>query len=129
MSRSTRRRAARRSVDRHGQSVNLTNYEEDDSERVQTWSADSDSPHSITARVDLRNQPRQTGSIRESGDAEVDARIYIADDADGVGSIRDGGGKGASTIDVDQDGTEDYRVLVAFDEDNGLKRLDCERID
>lgn len=121
--------AHRRSLDTHGQTVDLTNYESDTSERVETWTATTSSPHSITARVDLRETPRVVDTVRESGDADIDARIYVADDASGVSSIRDGGGKGASTVDVDQDGSVDFRVIVSHDEDNGLLRLDAERID
>lgn len=111
------------------ETVDLTNYETDDTDRTQTWTATSDSPHSIAARIDLRNTPRVVDTVRESGDAEIDARLYVPDDADGVSSIRDGGGKGASTVDADRDGTNDWRVVVSHDEGGGLVRLDVERMD
>lgn len=110
--------------------VDLTNYEEDDSERVQGWTATAPSPHEgVPARVDLRSQPRKSGTVRESGDAEIDARIHVPDDGPGVSSIRDGGGKGASTIDETGNGEVDWRVVVKHDEQNGLVRLDVERVD
>lgn len=111
------------------QTVALTNYETNSTERVETWEATSGSPHNVSARVDLRSTPRVIETVRESGDAEVDGRVYLPDDASGVSSIRDGGGKGASTVDEDEDGTDDWRVIVLHDEQNGLVRLDCERID
>lgn len=121
---------ARRALDDAGQTVDLTNYTADDTtERVQTWNETSSSPHSITARVDVRTQPRTSRGVREEGDVDVDASVYIADDASGVSSIRDGGGQGASVIDVEQDGTDDFRVLVKNDQDNGVVELQCERID
>lgn len=121
--------ATRRNSAQLTSTVDLTNYSSDTSERIETWTATADSPHSITARVDVRNTPRRADTVRESGDAEVDARIYVPDDASGVDSIRDGGGKGASTIDADQDGTDDWRVVLKHDEGGGLIRLDAERID
>jgi len=121
--------ASRRNSAQLTDTVDLTNQTEDTSERQPIWTASSSSPHSIPARVDLRNTPRRMDTARESGDADVDARIYVPDDASGVGSIRDGGGKGASTVDTDQDGTDEFRVLVSFDEQGGLVRLDAERID
>lgn len=108
------------------ETVDLTNYSADTSERVETWSATADSPYSIPARIDLQNTPRVVETVRESGDADVDARVYVPDDADGTGSLRDGGGKGASTVAY---GGVDYRVLTSFDEGGGLLRLDCERVD
>jgi len=121
--------ASRRNSRQLDQTVDLTNKTEDSSDRTAVWNADADSPHSIPARVDLRNTPRRSGTVRESGDAEIDARIHVPDDASGVSSIRDGGGKGASTIDEDRDGTDDWRVLVKHDEGSGLVRLDVQRID
>lgn len=122
------KRANRRVLTREGTTVDLYNYTESSANRAEVWSQTGSSPHTISARVDLRNTPRPSRDVRETGDVEVDARIHIADDASGVSNIRDGGGQGASTIDVDRDGTEDYRVLKNFDPDNGLLRLDCELI-
>lgn len=121
---------ARRALDHAGQTINLTNYTADNTtERVQTWNETTNSPHSITARVNVRTQPRVSRDMREEGDVDIDATVFIPDDASGVSGIRDGGGQGASVIDVDQDGTDDYRVLVNNDQDNGVIRLACERID
>jgi hypothetical protein len=122
------------SVDTHGETVDLYNYTENTTERVPTWEATGSSPHSIAARVDIRTtSARRAADAGEAGDAAIDVRVYLKDDASGVSSIRDGGGHGASVIDPDQDGVgddgADYRVLVNHDEGNGLKRLDCERID
>lgn len=122
-----------RSLDTHGQTVRLYNYESDDSERVQTWNETDASPHTIQARITPRDSPRTARDVRETGDVDIDASILIKDDADGADSIRDGGGEGASVIDPDEDGVNsdgtDWRVLVKHDQDNGHVRLDVERMD
>lgn len=115
--------AARRNSAQLTRTLNVTNYIEDTSERVPVWNSTSSSPHSIQGRLDVRNTPQVVETPRESGDAEVDARAYVPDDASGVSSVRDGGGKGASTVD------DEWRVVIREDEDGGLVRLDLEHID
>lgn len=129
MSKTVRKRANRRGVDRHGKSVDLTNYTKSEDDYTQDWSETTDSPHTINARVQQRRGvPRPSRDVRETGDIEADFSLFIRDDADGIDNIRDGGGQGASTFDTDQDGTDDLRVLLKYDEDNGIVRLDAERI-
>lgn len=133
MSRAPTSNSHKQAVDRHGQAVDLYNYESDGSERVETWAQTGSSPHTIQARITPRNEPRTARDEREEGDVEIDFRVHVKADASGVASIRDGGGQGASVIDPDQDGVgsdgTDYRVLAKTDLGNGVVRLDCERMD
>jgi len=118
------KRAARRAIDRAGRDVTLRNYDLSESGGRQERSVTSSSPHTITARVERSGGASTDRDIRETGEPTADVTIYVADDDSGVGSIRDGGGRGASEIDVDN---ETYLVVQNDDQDNGLLALECER--
>lgn len=127
MVRASQKRARRRALDRHGQAVDLTNYEDTGEDNFgENWDPTADSPKTVTARVDRQTRPRPDRDFREVADIDTAAAIYVKDSVTG---IRDGGGEGATEVDVDQDGDPEYRVLEADDQDNGLVRLNCERVD
>lgn len=121
----THKRAARRALDRVGRDVTLRNYERSESGGRESWSATASSPHTITARVDRTQSPTTDRSLRETGEPEADVSVYIRDDASGASNIRDGGGEGASEIDVDG---VTYAVIQRDVQDNGLYALECERV-
>lgn len=118
------KRAARRGIDRAGRDVTLRNYDLSESGGRQTRSETSSSPHTITARVERGTQPTTDRSLRETGEPQADATFYIRDDASGASSLRDGGGRGASELDIDG---ETYVLVRQDDQDNGILVLECER--
>lgn len=125
MVRRTQKRSHRRALDRHGRDVTLRNYNsssEDDYGEV--WSETADSPHTVTARVDRSRAPTPDRDARQEGEVSADVEVYIKDDTTAASNLRDGGGKGATEIDVDG---ETYVVLRSNDQDNGLLELTCER--
>lgn len=130
MSTAAGKRAARKALDRAGRDVRLQNYDLSESSGRETRSATAGSPHTIAARTDMGQRTRPDRSIRESGEPEADATIYIRDDADGASSIRDGGGRGASEIDESTSGSfnADWLVIQSHDQDNGLIALEVERV-
>lgn len=122
MVRASQKRARRRALDRHGQSVDLKTFSktgEDDHGPEY-----DDSTTAVTARVD-RSARANPNRDAFGADVEADAEVFVKDTVTG---IRDGGGDGASEIDIDQDGDFELAVLVADDQDNGLIRLFCTRL-
>lgn len=124
------KRTARRALDRAGVDVRLQNYSLSESGGRQKRSATSSSPHTITGRVERTASASPDRGLRETGEPEADAVVYIRDDASGASSIRDGGGRGASEIDLDTSGSfsADYSIIRSDDQDNGLLALECERV-
>lgn len=121
----TRTWAAHRAIDRLGRDVTLQNYSktgEDD--YGEDWSADS--PQTIKARVAKASGFPLVETDRrmiEQGEVNTPTEVYIKDSVTG---IRDGGGEGASEIEVDG---ETLVVLQIDDNDRGVIRLICERED
>jgi len=116
-------RATRRSIDQHGESATLTNYEQTgEDDYGEHWAETSDSPKAILVLPGTRRQPSAERSAYEAGEAVVDA-IYLAKDT--VTGIRDGGGEGASGLAVDG---QEYLVVDAVDR-AGATRLYCVRED
>lgn len=117
------KRAYRRELDRHGQAVDLvlkTKTGED--EYGETY---DESTTTVTARLRAQTQPLVDRSHQDASDSTVDVTVYVKDTVSG---ITDGGGPNSTEIDVDQDGTPEFIVLYAHDQDNGLLRLGCERL-
>lgn len=117
------RSAARRALKRAGRSVTIRNYTQNGTERPD-WNQTSGSPYTVKARVDYRSTPRQV-SDEFGASPDIDVDVWIDETAaGGVSEIRDGGGQGASEIDVD----EITLVVILKDvQDNGLMRLSCVR--
>lgn len=116
-------RTHRQSIDRHGSSVTLTNYTEgtrDDYGR--DWTETTNSPYTITARVWVRQTPTVASDEYDQGKEDVDVNFAIKDDASGVGEIRDGGGKGASELEFEN---EIFYVLNIDRQKQGIIILEC----
>lgn len=125
MSRTGRKRAARRAIDRHGRDVTLRNYESSsETDYGEEWSETSGSPHTIKALVERRRELRTNRTAEQSGQIESEVAIYVKDDTTAATNLRDGGGRGATQIDVDG---ETYLVIRSDDQDNGLLLLHCRR--
>lgn len=58
-------------------------------------------------------------------EVEAEAEVYVPSSLTG---LTGGGHEGATEVDVDQDGTSEYLVLKVDDQDNGLYRLICGRM-
>lgn len=124
MPRAARKRAARQSVDRHGRDITLRNFESSESGGRETWTETTDSPHTVTARLDRSTRPRPDRDAAATGEPMADVTPYIRDDASGISNLRGGGGEGASEIEADG---ITYIVVQADNQDNGLYALECER--
>lgn len=119
----TEARTTRKLVDRHGTSATLTNYEstgEDDYGEM--WAETADSPKTIPVVPGTRQQPGPDRDSYDAGSVTVDQVWLVEDTVDG---IRDGGGEGASRLDV---GGQTY---VVFDVTTlaGAHHLYCTRGD
>lgn len=117
------RRAYRRELDRHGQDVDLVTYTKTGEDE---YGEDYDeTTKTVTARVTSRRQLTVDRSHQEAGTVNTDFDVYVKDSVTG---ITDGGGRGATEVDVDQDGEPEFVVLVLDDQGNGLYRLGSERL-
>lgn len=158
------KRAAKRALNRHGRDATIRNFERSEGGGRETWSEASNSPQTLTVRVDRSGSYSPDRDQRETGEPETDITVYVqttdqlvldsgeshtvpsgetqfytdtqvADDAtltvNGtlvvgfIDSIRDGGGEGATEIDIDG---QTYVVIRKDVQDNGLWALDCERV-
>lgn len=117
------KRAYRRELDRHGQPIDLilkTKSGED--EYGETY---DETTETVTGRIRARSQPTVDRTQQDASDAGVDVTVYVKDTVSG---ITDGGGTNSTEIDTDQDGTPEFITLYAHDQDNGLIRIECERL-
>lgn len=124
MTNSRTKRVARRAIDRVGRDVTLRNFTTSTSGGRESVSETNNSPHTITARIERATSASPDRGIRETGEPQADATVYIADDASGTSSLRDGGGEAASEIGADG---ETYIVIQSDGQDNGVLALECER--
>lgn len=124
MSKTIRKRAARRSIDRHGKEVTLVNKSDGGNEDYPGGYSDTtNSPHTIVARAysSSQGQPERTEQVSGEGDFK---RIFIAkDNASGVDNINDGAGPGASEI---TEAGNTWIVTFVDSQDNGVIRIECE---
>lgn len=118
MTNATLKRVARRALERAGRDVTLRNYsktgEDDYGENY------SSSTQTVTARV-VRSSVANPQRDAFGADTDADAEIYVSDQING---ITDGGGDGASEVDVDG---QTYVVVQLDDQDNGQYCLLCVR--
>lgn len=113
-------RATRRQVEREGTTINIiTKTEGTESEHGET--VDTETTTDVAAIVSPPSGQRDPDAYGVA-DVDLTAEITVADTVSG---ITDGAGKLATEIDVDQDGTAEYRVAVKTDQQNGLLRLEC----
>lgn len=112
-----------RELERHGRPIDLILKSlDEENEYGETY---SDTTESVIARVMQSNAPTPRRSHQEADDYDADSTVFIKNTVSG---ITDGGGQGATGVDVDLDGSAEYRVLNSFDQDNGLIQLTCERL-
>lgn len=117
------KRTYRRELDRHGKDIDLIlKTKSGENEYGESY---DESTVTVTGRVRSRSQPLVDRSQQDASDAGVDVTVYVKDTVSG---ITDGGGRNSTEIDVDQDGDGEFIVLYAHDQDNGLLRLECERL-
>ena len=106
-------------LDRLGEAIDLkTKTEGTESEFGET--VDSESTQTVNAIVPTPSRSRDA-AFYGIADTDLDIEFII----DGSIDVSDGGGRLASEIDKDQDGTFEYVVLTAVDTQNGLQRLAC----
>jgi len=115
--------AAERALERIGRNVTIRNYVQVGNERP-SWDLTSGSPYTVKARVDYSTSPLQV-SDAQTTNVDIDVDVFILETAaGGVSEIRDGGGQGATEVDVD--GVTMVAMLKDV-QDNGLIRLACVR--
>lgn len=128
-------RATRRQIRREGQTIDLILYS---AGTATDYGETRNTTTTVTTTAVVgppsgQRDPDQRGIADEDIDLEI-----VVDDTDfrpfGINSygnglfgtaITGGGGRLASEIDVDQDGTAEYRVMVATDQQNGSLLLEC----
>lgn len=112
-----------RRIDNHGSSITLTNYAEGTENNYgYEWDETTNSPYTILARSWERQAPTIVSDERDQGKEDVDRNFAIKANADGASEIRDGGGKGASRIEYNN---ETFYVLNKDTQENGLIILEC----
>lgn len=117
------KRVTRRELERHGQQVNVVlKTQTDVGEYGETF---DETVETVAARVTSSTEMTPSRSHREAGDISTDIDVFVADTISGV---TDGGGEGATEVDLDRSGDPRYVVLLLHNQDNGLLRLGCERL-
>lgn len=111
-----------RFLDRHGRDVTLQNYSQNgEDDWGENWTADAS--QTVKARV-VSGAVTDTDRDRLNvADPEMMLDVFVKDSITGITS---GGGEGASELTID---SHTYVVLHKDNQDNGLYRLVCERVD
>lgn len=118
------KRAARRFVDREGESVVIRNYTQDGTDDYGD-PLFTESTESTTAVIRLPNEP---GTVRSPDGQEVrlDARVWLMDTV----SINEPTESNPRGSEIERDISDDrLQVQTAFKDDNGLIRCECSRLE
>lgn len=121
MPRAPRKRAARRSLDRHGQDVTHRTFNQSGTDAYGDPSSQGESTATVKARVDHVQTPQLIRGP-EGDDVDVDVEIYVKDSLT-VTDVNEGDGR---PDEFTADGI-DYVVISAENQDSGLINCRCVR--